>query len=221
VQIASNSNEPLLIQGNGKIVPVQGESVTRSEVTLAQSSQIESTGLVIVKSLSMNGQSSLRAAADSKITLEDKKVAIEFVSSGKDLPTLNLGKIGDTYKIVPKSLTVHAPTGLNSDELKTFSHTLLSGETLSNCEEWQKLVELDSTLFTKECVSGSGSKLLAGVRSLVIKGSGPQPTTSGPPVGVIVGVVVGVVVVGVVIGVVIFMRRKNAGTQSDSNSAAA
>jgi hypothetical protein len=222
VEVPSNEEEPVMLTGTGTIGPGSGQEVKLGEVTVGEEAEIVAEGLVITGRLALEGHASLSAAENAAIDLADRAVDIEFTGDAKMLPVLDLGQIGDNYQIVPKSLKVDPPTGLSEDERGSFSHRLISGTTLSNCEEWQKLLELPAS-FTSECIdvpgSGSGGRLLSGggVRSLVVKGVPKAPPGSPSPdegsnatiIVVVVAGVAGVVVIAVVAVVVWLVRRKN------------
>jgi hypothetical protein len=221
--VVTNLEEPLELKGTGTITPPAGaKEVTRGDVTVATASDIVAVGLRIETRLTMAANSSLRAGEGNKIELAHKTVDIEFSSvgagAGAGLPTLDLGEIGDNYNILPKSLTVNPPTGLKAEELGGFSHTLISGDTLSNCEEWLDILDLRSDSFKSECVSGTGGGLLAGVRSLVIKGI-PPPGPSGEPDLLLIAIIAGVavVIVTIAIGVYLVRRKKNKKNASSSS----
>jgi hypothetical protein len=232
--LGSSEENPVLLAGSGSIAPADGLLLVRGDVMVAPSAAITAQGLTIVSRLSMDGSSSLAAKEGDAILLKNNSVDLEFAAEEKKLPTLNLGLIGNNYQTLPKSLKVNPPVGLNADELRTFSHWLISGQTLSNCEEWQKILELPPGQFKSECVNGNGNgngngrRLLSDSRSLVIKGiteaeSGapknvelPSPTDSPSDVGLIVGVVVGVVG-AVSVGIVIILIRRRTKI-ADSNN---
>jgi hypothetical protein len=211
--IASSNTEALLLAGQGTIVPGTGQTgMTLGEVIVSPSAEIAAEGLTITGRLSMNGNAILKALGSHHIEIPTDRVNIRLSSSGKDLPTLDLGLIGDRHTRVPKTLIVDAPTGLSAEEVSKFSHVIISGTTLGNCEAWQSRLELSSASFTSQCVDGTGAKLLAGARSLVIKG---VPKGTETPDGfdfnswLFRGIVAGVVVlVVIVVVVVVVVRRK-------------
>jgi hypothetical protein len=210
VEVASNEAEPVLITGTGGIRPPSGSSeVKLGEVTVGVEANIVAEHLVITARLALAPQSSLRAADNDAINLTSGVVDIEFTGDAKTLPALDLGDIGDNYEVVPKSLKVDPPTGLSQEELGSFSHRLISGNTLSNCEKWQTLLVLPAS-FTSECVDAPGGRLLSGVRSLVVKGVPKSPPDGGSNGTIVIAVVVGgvlVVVAAVAVAIVVCRRR--------------
>jgi hypothetical protein len=161
----------VLITGTGGIRPPSGSSeVKLGGVTVGAEAKIVAEHLVITNRLELRVHSSLSAAEHDAISLTNGAVEIEFIGDAKTLPALDLGEIGDNYHIVPKSLKVDPPTGLSEEELGSFSHRLISGNTLSNCEEWKSFLVLPEK-FTSECIDDPSGRLLSGVRSLVVKGS--------------------------------------------------
>jgi hypothetical protein len=161
----------------------------------------------------MSGNSSLRAAVGRSIVLVHEVIVIELSAEASQLPFLDLGLIGDDYETVPASLKVNPPDSLSREELRAYSHEVISGTTLSNCEDWQHLLELTSNSFTSVCESGEGGKLLSGVRSLVIKGVLTDTPSSSPDPGLspgeIVAIVIGVVAaVALAVGGGIYFFKK-------------
>jgi hypothetical protein len=60
-------------------------------------------------------------------------VNIEAVPFGRTVRVrYTFARFFDDYQTVPKSLKVELPMGLSDEELRTFSHRLISGETPSN-----------------------------------------------------------------------------------------
>jgi hypothetical protein len=58
-------------------------------------------------------------------------------------------------------------------EIEAFSQVIISGETLSNCEEWKALLELSEPAHFEvvcEDTAAAGARALSGRRSLMIKG---------------------------------------------------
>jgi hypothetical protein len=224
VYLASSDEEPIVLSGTGTIAPESGSTLRRGVVVLNASADVQAIGLTVVTRVFLAGSSSLRAVESDLITLVNDSVDIELSADGTDqLPILSLGNIGDNYQVIPRSLKVTAPTGLSGDALKGFSHPLISGSTLTNCESWQEILEMESADFRTVCEDGSGATLLSnGERSLVVKGVWvADPTTdsdSGPNVPLIVGVVVGsvaaVAIVGAIIAVVVRNRQQVAAEPS-------
>jgi hypothetical protein len=233
--IESNQQVPVILEGVGKIVPEDGQSLFLGEVVISEGAAITAEGLAVSKQITMSGKSSLGAVEGGSIQLFNATV-IEFQAASQVLPSLNLGLIGEVYNIVPQTLKVDPPRGLGVVEVEGFSHPVVSGTTLSNCEAWRAKLELSSASFTSECVTETGGRLLAGEKiSLVIKGR-PAPTSSptasssetdgstgglsgGLSGGAIAGIVVGaVVVVGVAaVGVFLVIRKKGDGGSGGEN----
>jgi hypothetical protein len=92
----------------------------------------------------------------TSIVIRHEVVVIETYSEGRNLPQLNGGEIGDHSNILPKSVKIDVPTGLTTEELITFSHPLIIGNTLTNCEEWRNKLIFTSNSFRSECVWGIG-----------------------------------------------------------------
>jgi hypothetical protein len=209
----------VIFVGTGTIIAWPGEKLAFREVTINSDATISTEDLTIVKRLTLIGKGSLSAVAGDSIVIPNDAVVIEMYAEGKNLPRLSLGEIGGNYNTVPKEFKIELPTGLTDEELTAFSHPLVVGNTLSNCEEWRNRLRLTSSSFRSECVAGSGSRLLSEAKSLMIKGvpapvpvsatSIPEDVSSlsgGAIAGIVVGTVGGVGSVGALAFVLI--RRK-------------
>jgi hypothetical protein len=231
VVLTSGLEEKVILRGKGTIIGGLDEDLVLAEVTITSGAQILARGLTIVDHLTLSGTGTLGPIEGNSIFMPNDTVVIEMSASGKDLPTLNLGEVGSRYGILPKVLKVQLPVGLTAQELVTFSHPLVIGNTFSNCEAWRALLAVTSSEFRSECVSGNGGKLLSEARSLVIKGvaapvpvpatasDSPHPTelSTGMSGGAVAGVVVGVVVVagGAAAGLFLFIRRRGSGSSGN------
>jgi hypothetical protein len=206
---------PIILNGSGTIRPA-GSGISLTDVIVSSGSVISIEGLTITTSLTLRGSSALSAVEGSQIELENETVNLVLEVEGISLPTLKLGNIGEDYSIVPRSMRV---LGLRAEIGRT---TLVSGKTLSNCEEWRVLVELGRGEFTTECVTVSSGRLLeeprvaAEIALVLVPIDASSPESNSANVGVIVGVVVGVVVVVAVVGVVGFILIKKKGSSGSS-----
>jgi hypothetical protein len=216
-EIHSGESESIILTGTGKIIAFPGEELVFREVTITPDTAISAEGLTVISRLTVLGKGSLSATAGTRIELPNRTVVIEMYAQGKDCPRLNLGDIGSDYSIVPKEFKIGLPAELTPEELRTFSHPLVVGSTLSNCGEWNKRLKLTSSSFRSECVSGTGARLLSEAKSLVIKGISATSThqeltsTDGLSGGAIAGIAVGSVAGAGSIGAAAFVlirRRK-------------
>jgi hypothetical protein len=96
------------------------------------------------------------------------------VAAGTSLPVVDLGVIGEDYTKVLKvnSVTISSEP-FEKKEIGSFSQVVISGQTLSNCEQWKSLLKLsDPAHFEAVCGDGPApeARTLAGVRSLLAKG---------------------------------------------------
>jgi hypothetical protein len=221
------SGASVVLGGTGTIVP---EGINRvidiKELMIEENSQIIAKGLTITKRLTMTGKTTLGAISGDYIYI-DSNAIVEIYGNEKDLPRLNLGIL--QKEELPAILKVEPPSGLTAEERATFSHALIVGDPLDNCQEWRDILELKSELFTSECASGAGARRLKSEGSLLIKGvasSQPNPplptetvTPSGLGAGAIAGIVIAVVVVvaGVAVGVFFFLRQKGGGSGTDGS----
>jgi hypothetical protein len=188
------------------------------DVTVAEDAVVTARDLRITQNLQMAGNSSLAAAAGSEIVITDGETVISMAAKGVHLPVLDLGEIGSNYRLLPGKLTVTAPSGLSSAERESFRHGLISGETLSNCEDWKEALKIVGTGFEAECGSPSGARLLAAsgdVLTLFIKG---VPDDDAPNY-LLYGVIgAGGLTVIIVVIVVVVKLRKSDGLQYSGSS---
>lgn len=205
---------PVVLNGSGTIRPA-GESITLTDVIIPAGSIIYAENLEISTSLRLHGDSALGAVSGSLIRLENESVSLVLEAENARVPTLNLGNIGADYTIVPQSIRV---LWLSPEVERT---TLVSGRTLTNCEQWRVLTQLDVEGFTTECVTVSAARLLADADSnpeialVLVPIKATEEKSDSGNVGAIVGGVVGGLVVLAAIGVgVFFLMKKGDGGSS-------
>jgi hypothetical protein len=209
VALMESSWEPVVFNGSGLIRPAYGDVLDLRDVTVPPGAAIVAQDLRVSAHLELIGGSALRAS--NHIDILNNSVDIVIVAQGKALPVLGLGFIGEAYTKVPRtiSLTI-SDEGFEKKEIGAFTHVIISGETLSNCEEWLNMVELsDRKHFQVLCVSGSGAKTLAEVRALVVKGIDQGDDPSSDLVVYVAVAVAAVVVIGVIVFVLLRKKKKH------------
>jgi hypothetical protein len=219
------TRDTLILTGTGTIQPATGETITVQVINVTADGIVTANGLKVVKNIQMTGKSKLMAAAGDKITLEPN-VRIVFESSDENVPFLDLGNIGDNYTITPEKFAIELQA-VSFKPADGFRHTLLQGETLTNCEDWIEIAEYDKETFTVTCEEGGGEGgrgLRARVRRLVVKGrkdARGADSDDGLPPGAIVAIVIAgvVLLVGVAILAFILVKRsRKSGSSSSSVS---
>jgi hypothetical protein len=216
---------PIVIGGTGFLDP-GNQQLWLTIVTLNKSADVIASHLVVQSSLQLSSGSSLQAAPNDKIQLEDN-IVLEFNSDTLDsLPSLNLGDIGPDYSVIPLTLVIQI------DDVNEFNDNLhqeiVAGRTLKNCEEWRKAVtglpgNLDTTC---DPIVNSGKMLEAGgevIGLFVVKGGkkGDGDGDGGLSGGAIAGIVIGVVaVVGIGVAALWFLVVKKGGNDSVDDASA-
>jgi hypothetical protein len=128
----------VLINGSGTIHFTDGTGAIQplilKDLVVVPGSEVKGGQLRIKSSLDLTGKSVLSPLSDNdKIELDDKQVEIVIRAREEDFPRLNLGEIGDEYKILPKSVEIDCSVAhLVGDG----TWTLIEGNSLSNCAEW-------------------------------------------------------------------------------------
>jgi hypothetical protein len=217
----TSSWEPVVLAGSGVISPASGSVLDLLDVTIPAGEAIVAVSLRVGSYLELDGASALIAFPELSIDIVNNSVDIVLVAAAKSLPAVDLGLIGEDYTKLPKAISVTISADpFEKKDLGSFSHVLISGQTLSNCEQWKSLVKLsDPAHFEAVCEDGAvpGAKTLAGVRSLVVKGLKQE---DGPNLILYIAAAAGVVVVIVVIVAIVVCckkrrrrRRKNAGSE--------
>jgi hypothetical protein len=181
-------------------------------------SNIRTVRLTVESSIVINGNSILQAAEGDSINLVDRKVVIVLSSNGKKtLPTLDLGLIGFNYSTLPQAVHIKVPVGLTAEELANFQHSVISGRSLSNCEEWLELIQMDRSGFTAKCTDTAQAGLLDNETQLSMRSVVIVPLSSPSPEEQDSSKVGLIVVVAVAAGIVVFLLyRKQKGNVDDS-----
>jgi hypothetical protein len=203
------------------IESVSGGPLVLGNMTIESGSDIAANDLQVTAHLRLNGDSRLAGVNRSEIELVNESVDVELVASGDKVPFLDLGFIGDSY-VVPHVLKVVAPEGLTPEQLTGFERRLVSGETLLNCEEWRRRIDMPSGSFTAEYRQIARARLLADELTLWLIGHVSPETTlsmeeSDGNVGLIAGIVVTIVVIGA-LGVIIVIFLQNRKERLPSSS---
>jgi hypothetical protein len=217
---------PVELSGNGTITGTG----TVPSVYIASGAVIEAENIEIVTYLELGDRSEL-SATDTGVIRLNNEVALRFASETavETLPKLNLGTIGDDYKITPADFVVDVSAiSISQEDLETLKVPLVQGRTLTNCEAWGEKItfqgETGEKLATKcEDEPQAGRSLLAPsqgkMRTLfVVKKATNGPTEKPTNVGLIVGVVVAVVVVIAVAIVAVVLVKKKGGDGGGSDS---
>jgi hypothetical protein len=223
------SDVVVVLSGSGTIRSRTDDPLELSDLMLEPGAQIVADGLRVDGSLVLLGGSSLQPTENGKITLENW-VSIGLQAEGVSLPTVDLGRVGEEYSVVPSSLVITGLGGL--EPAAVGERKLIAGRTLSNCEDWKERVLIDSPAFTTECrTTAEGARILDNaplpeIGLFLVAASKPGSTSDDAAneedndnTGMIVGIVVGVVVVLAAVGAVVFFVMKRA-TDGSSGGAA-
>jgi hypothetical protein len=189
-----NESRPISIGGTGVLQARSDQELWLTIVQIEPESQLIAKDLTVQASLHLDSGSSLAAAPLDKITLIPD-VELEFRCGNlEELPHLDLGDIGDDYRVVPSVLQVVIGSSSTSEDLHK---PLVQGRTLSNCPDWQAKVRGLPSGYVAQCetISSSSQSLLANgevIGLFVVKEPDGQGGLSG---GVVAGIVIGVLVV--------------------------
>jgi hypothetical protein len=218
-------DSPVLLSGAGDLKTSPGEVLRVADLIVAPRAEIVATALVVESFLDLQGDCSLQAADDSKITLREDVSLIFTADTIAETPVLRLGNIGTDYDVVPRQLAVNLST--QSGASLAAPRLLVSGKTLDNCPKWKEL--LDPTLpggLVGACrdvpAAASGRRLQDEPAApkevgLYVETQAKPPTKkSDTVVIVVVVVVVVVVVIGVAVGIFLFLRNKGSAASSSS-----
>lgn len=223
--VVNSTDDPVEFRESGEIIPASGEtSIELAYVYISSGSQVVATNVTVKRQLVMEDGASLSAkpGPGSKITFEEG-VRILMQAKGAKMPFLDLGDIGSNYKIVPEIISIIPTFDTNSMDAEAWPQVLVSGATLSNCNEWLERANLSDTQnFELMCNNTAPAvRLLGGgdVISLLIKrrrgGSGPDDGLgTGATIGIVIGGIAAVAIAAVV--VVFVLRRGNKKVSSSS-----
>jgi hypothetical protein len=193
------------LSGEAILQAANGGPLTLRNVVVVPDADIRASELSLPGEIRLEGNAMLEASLVGKIELA-LSTNITFVAKGTSLPYLGLGKIGETYRLVPKMTINFDEAEFTDDDLDALDHALVRGRDLSNCESWvDSVVMSDTERFELYCNSISVARLLAEDTETYLK---IRRKSKGLSTGVIVGIVVGVVVVIVVIIIIILVVRK-------------
>jgi hypothetical protein len=195
--------------GTIQSVDSQGATVPFSlgSVTIKPGANITARKLEIVHVIELEGNGTLSADDDDHISLV-QNLSIVIRSVDGEYPFFDLGMIGTQYDFVPSAIII-----ANANPSPGSVYWLISGATLTNCEEWRSVVTFeDSEGVSTECKKDDTGEKVA----LALRGKADAPSDDGVNVGLIAGATVGCVALIAGIGGVAAWKKKQGGIQQMS-----
>jgi hypothetical protein len=202
---------PVTLTGTGRLIGRGNVPFILTVVTITDGSSITSDGMTVTRELRMEGSASLEAASGDWVSLGN---GAELTMVGHDdLPTLNLGAVGDAYLNCPSHITVELGHAQDNTSL---NHVLVRGQTLAGCEGWARVARVrPSTPRLKfECQPPCNESLRKdGARALVLV-SNPSWDAHDDPQWVLPVITAGailLIVVAIVVVWAVARRQKREG----------
>lgn len=230
------ADDTIKISGDTKLVGKDDQGnempVLIPELNITEDSYVYARNLTLSDNLEIQTGSKLISLSDGVITLkEDDKVNISFISVNENIPSIDLGLLGENYTMKPKTFNINANLEDISDAQieKEFGNgkILVTGRTL-NCISWNSKTQLNIKIrenspytMTTECVRKASSKLLANypeeVSLMLFAVKDESTTTKNDNVALIVGVFAAVIVVIIILVLVLYFVNKRKKDQSSAS----